>query len=82
MKWAWLDWYANALKIGLAALVVFGLYGWAQDSAAKHEAVCGVLYEAAESTVAVEGAEDWTEYRRLQRVYDDECSGPVEESES
>lgn len=30
MKYATLDCFANALKVGLAALVVAGFYGWSQ----------------------------------------------------
>ncbi|MFT2161520.1 hypothetical protein [Pseudomonas putida] len=39
----WLDWYANALKIGLAVLVLGGFFQWAQESAAERDELCDVV---------------------------------------
>lgn len=69
MKWAWLDWYANALKIGLAALVVFGLYGWAQKATAERDELCYVV----ESHMEVSEGD---EYKAAESAWWNYCSTP------
>jgi len=69
MKHAWLDWYANALKIGLAALVVFGFYSWAQKAAVEHDELCYVIQSHMEVS-------EGDEYKAADNAYWNYCAEP------
>ncbi|WP_144173556.1 hypothetical protein [Pseudomonas sp. Kh13] len=72
MKWGWIDWYANALKIGLAVLVVAGLYHWAQQATTKRDELCYVV----ESHMDISEGD---EYAAAKRAYWNYCSEPDDE---
>lgn len=57
----------RAMQVGLAAVVVLGLYSWAQESAENRDVL---------SSLASEGGIDLASRDRAQRAYDDTCGEP------
>ncbi|NVN63361.1 hypothetical protein FGL97_09005 [Pseudomonas putida] len=66
---SWVDWYANALKIGLAILVVMGLYDWAQNTAAERDELCSVIQSHMEVS-------EGDGYRAADSAYWNYCAEP------
>jgi uncharacterized membrane protein len=74
-NWAWLDWYANAVKSALVVLVVGGIYGWAEQQGAKQDAMCDVALSYVEVLETQRGTTR-VEIQRAGKVADEACAKP------
>lgn len=74
-NWAWLDWYANGVKIALVVLVVGGLCEWAQQQSAKQDAMCDVALSYVEVLEGQRGATR-QEIRSAKKVAVEACAEP------
>lgn len=74
-NWAWLDWYANGVKLALVVLVVGGVYQWSAETSRKQEALCDVALSYMEVLETKSGATRH-EIRNAQAVEDDACAEP------
>ena len=69
---AWLDWYANAMKLALVVLVVGGIYQWSAEESRKQEALCDVAQSYVEA-LDTRAQVSRQEVKRAEKAVRDAC---------